>query len=724
MDHDRPSEALLELARRYGVSTDYWDWQGRHVPVSTDTICHVLAALGVDVDADDDDAIRAAIQHADERHWRRTLPASVVVREGRVEWLPVHVPHGQPVELEIIFEDGTRRPAGQVDHWVDPRWVGGRQIGEATFELPADLPLGWHRLRAHGGGIRESDRTAEAALVVTPARLALESVADGRRLWGGAAQLYQVRSRRSWGIGDLGDLGTLTEWLGRDLGADFLLVNPLHAPQPVSPIEPSPYLPSTRRFSDPIYLVVEDIPEFAQLSGAARDRAEQAAEQARALNQLDTIDRDRVWALKRSVLAEVYALGLSAARSAAFEEYRRTAGRGLIDFATWCALQVEYPGPWQRWPEDLRRADSPQVAIFREEHFDEVGFYCWLQWQLDQQLAAAQRRAKAAGMALGIIKDLAVGVHPEGADSWSLADVLAQGATVGAPPDQFNQLGQNWHQPPWRPDRLAEAGYGPYRDLLRTVLKDSGGIRVDHVIGLFRLWWVPIGSTADAGAYVRYDYEALVGILALEAQRAGAFVIGEDLGVVEPMARDYLRERGILGTSILWFEWTGDGHPLPPEHYRELCLTAVTTHDLPPTAGYLNLEHVRIREELELLTRPVAEEREIEQAAVTGFVDLARDRGLLTSTPSHPGAPGSDSVRESDDRVVALHRLIALTPSRMLLAAVADLAGDRRAINQPGTMDEYPNWRLPLAGADGTLLLLEDLPAVPVARRIADALRD
>jgi 4-alpha-glucanotransferase len=313
-------------------------------------------------------------------------------------------------------------------------------------------------------------------------------------------------------------------------------------------------------------------------------------------------------------------------------------------------------------------------------------------------------------MSIGIVNDLAVGVHPEGADAWGLGDALARGVSVGAPPDQFNQLGQDWSQPPWRPDRLAALGYAPFRDMIRTVLRDAGGIRVDHIIGLFRLWWIPEGLAPGQGTYVRYDHEALIGILALEADRAGAVVIGEDLGVVEPMARDYLLERGVLGTSILWFEWDGE-RPLPPERYRELCLSSVTTHDLPPTAGYLTLEHVAIRERLGLLTRPVEEERAHEEHAIAAVRDALVARGLVT-----PGA-GVDAMLEG------LHRWLAQTPSRMIGYALADLVGDRRAVNQPGTDSEYPNWLVPLAGPDGRPLSLEQAMAAEEALAVTEAAR-
>ena len=692
METATSSEKLLELAHARGVATEYWDWTGQHRQVSTATISAVLAALGVD--ASTDEAVEVSLREQADLLWRRTLPPTVVSREGWAPWVHVHVPHGRAVWVEVEVEDGSFRTARQVDRWVRPRWIDGVEVGEATFELPGDLPLGWHRLRAHVEGSADD---ATATLVVTPGRLGLPPALREGRIWGLMSQVYQVRSRRSWGIGDLADLGDLSAWAGHRLGADFVLVNPLHAAEPMAPMEPSPYLPTTRRFVNPIYLRVEDLPEVAYLTPTERAHVQALAAAARKLTGHDTIDRDAVWQLKGAALRLIFERGLEGRRAIDFERYCEREGEGLLTFATWSALAEAHGLPWTSWPEALQDPSSAEVAEFARAHSSEVDYHRWLQWLLDAQLGAVQRDVKAAGMSLGVVHDLAVGVHPQGADAWGLAGALAQGITVGAPPDQFNQLGQNWDQPPWHPDRLAELGYAPYRDMLRTVLKDSGGVRVDHIIGLFRLWWVPEGHSADQGTYVRYDHEALVGILALEAHRAGAVVIGEDLGVVEPWVRDYMQERGILGTSILWFEKTDEGGVRPPEDYRELCLSTITTHDLPPTAGFLDLEHVAVRDRLGLLTRPVAQERAAEEQSIAAVRAALADRGLLA-----PGAPVVQVVR-------ALHRFLARTPSRMLGVAVSDLVGDRRSVNQPGTQDEYPNWRVPLSGPDGQPVLLEDV---------------
>ncbi len=701
-----PSPPLVERARLHAVATEYWDWLGEHVLVPADTIRAVLAALGVD--ASSDAAAQAALEQAAERPWRRTLPPVVVTRSGWTPWVPVHLPHGEAASVWVELEHGGRRELAQRDHWVEPRVVDGQRVGEATFEVPGDLPLGWHRLVARTG-----DRTSSCPLVVTPAALTLPQRLDGAgRSWGFMAQLYSMRSARSWGVGDLDDLAELAVWSGHDLGADFVLVNPLHAAEPVGQMEPSPYLPATRRFVNPLYIRVEGVPEVGAMPATERQLVEWQAEQARAANVVDTIDRDATWTAKRSALQLVFAQPRTVGREREYEAFCVEQGQGLVDFATWCALAEEHGLPWDGWPEELHDPTSEAVADERERLADRVEFYRWLQWVADEQLETAQRRARGAGMSLGVVHDLAVGVHPQGADAWALGAALARGVSVGAPPDPFTQHGQDWSQPPWRPDQLAELGYAPYRDMLRGVLRHAGGVRVDHVLGLFRLWWVPQGKPPVDGTYVRYDHEALVGILLLEAHRAGAVVIGEDLGVVEPWVRSYLRERGIFGTSILWFEKDADGQPLPPEQWRELCLATVQTHDLPPTAGYLAGTHVELRERLGLLTRPGEEERaadERERAAVlSGLVE----RGLLRA-----GAGESETVE-------ALYRYLTWTPARLVGVALADAVGDRRVINQPGTDEEYPNWRVPLADADGRLVLLDDLPRSRRLRALARAVRN
>lgn len=695
-----PSHALAELARAFGVATEYWDWQGNHVIVSAATISAVLEALGLE--SSDDAGIARSLAVVADRSWRRALPPIVVCREGGTPWVPLHLPDGQTPQVWMILEDGSRREVRQVDHYVEPRVIDDLRTGEATFEIPGDLPLGWHTVNARIGL-----DTFSTPLVVAPAALALPAPLQQRRAWGLMSQIYSVRSRQSWGLGDLADLGDMMAWAATDLRADFVLVNPLHAAEPVAPMEPSPYLPTSRRFVNPIYIRIEDIPEMGYMSSAERQLLEWHADDARTWNEQDTIDRDLVWSAKVAALRTVFHQPRPSRRERSFTAFCEREGQGLLDFATWCALAEKHGLPWGQWPAELQDPRGEAVEALRDQIAEDVEFYRWLQWVVDEQLGSVQRQAKEAGMSLGVIHDLAVGVHPEGADAWGLADALARRVTVGAPPDQYNQLGQDWSQPPWRPDRLEELGYAPYRDMLRAALRHAGGIRIDHVIGLFRLWWVPNGQNPHEGTYVRYDHEALISILVLEAHRAGALVIGEDLGVVEPWVRDYLRERGILGTSILWFENDSEGKPLPAEAYRELCLATVTTHDLPPTAGFLAAEHIALRDELGLLTRPVEQELELADEARRKVLDMLVERGLLP-----PDARENEVIE-------ALHRFLSWTPAKLLGVAVPDLTGDHRAMNQPGTDEEYPNWRLPLAGPDGKPVLLEDLMTSRWARRLA-----
>ncbi|WP_283633531.1 4-alpha-glucanotransferase [Mycolicibacterium poriferae] len=720
----QPPSSLIDLAQRYGVAADYEDWTGRRVSAGTTTLIAVLEALGVPAATEEDRA--AALADHDRQYWTRSLPPSIVGRHGVTTPFWVHVTHGDPVRLWMRLEDGSVRTGlRQLENNRPPFDLDGRSVGEATFELPADVPIGYHHLHMQVGPTDIS-----TPVIVAPAKLDVPTRLGGGRVWGLAAQLYSVRSENSWGVGDLTDLTDLAVWSAARHGAGFVLVNPMHAAAPTAPMEPSPYLPTSRRFVNPIYVRVEAIPEYALLRHRGRIRKARQQVQSRAA-RAEQIDRDSAWKAKRAALESVYLVEFSAGREIAYAAFRAREGRSLDDFATWCALAEHHGADWHEWPAELQHPRSEAVARFAVEHEAEVDFHRWLQFVVDEQFGAAQRSAVQAGMALGIMADLAVGVDPDGADAWALQDVLALGVTAGAPPDEFNQLGQDWSQPPWRPDRLAEAAYEPFRALVAAVLRHAGGVRIDHIIGLFRLWWIPKGAPPTEGTYVRYDHEAMIGIVALEAHRAGAVVVGEDLGTVEPWVRDYLRDRGLFGTSILWFEQDDEGRPLPAEQWREYCLSAVTTHDLPPTAGYLAGVHVRLRAELDLLTRPAEEELASDRAAQQAWMAELRRVGLLDddrdkNDGDRDGGDGFDDGGGADvDAVVlALHRYLGRTPSRLLALSLADAVGEVRTQNQPGTTDEYPNWRVPLGGPDGRQVLLEDVFTDARAAALCEAMRN
>lgn len=704
-----PSDRLLRLADLHGVSTEYWDFHGNLASPSRQTLEAVLAALGVPASTEEE--IAAALKEVEIEPWRHALPPCTVTRSGKSETVRVHVPDGADVSVRIVLEDGGERWLKQTDDWTPAREVDGVLTGRASFELPTDLPLGWHSLvaeiRARG---TEPARTVTAPLAVTPDRLEIPQ-ALGEGGWGVMAQLYSVRSRGSWGIGDTDDLTELAGFLG-DEGADFLLINPLHAAEPAGPMTPSPYLPVTRRFVNPVYIRPENILEVSRLSGPRRSLVQWALEEVREHNlQTTPIDRDEVWKAKREALEVIFAAGRSRARQRDFERFRAEQGEGLERFALWCALTEKY-GDLATWPQNLLDPASAHVANEARSLADRIEFYAWMQWVVDEQLERAQSQALASGMALGIMDDLAVGVHPRGADVWSMPDAFAPGMQVGAPPDMYNQLGQNWSQPPWSPVYLAEHAFQPLRDMARTVLRHAGALRVDHIIGLFRLWWIPEGMGADQGAYVRYDHEAMVGVLLLEAYRAGAVVIGEDLGTVEPWAREYLASRGVLGTSVLWFEKQGDGWPLQPQAYRRLALSTVNTHDLPPTAGYLADEHVELRERLGLLTEPVEQVRAEARVERDRMTARLREHALLGEEPTE---------REV---VEGLYRYVVRTPSALIGVSLVDGVGERRTQNQPGTDREYPNWCVPLADGSGEVVLVEDLPSSVRLGSLLAAVRD
>ncbi|MEV6317021.1 4-alpha-glucanotransferase [Streptomyces sp. NPDC051776] len=831
------------LAALHGVATFYEPAPGHRIDVPDDTVVAVLAALGVD--ASTPRAVRAALdEHA---HWEanRLLPQTVVLRRptapaptaphpgaphpgaptaristpqppGRAR-RPRHSQRARPVPalpegtlLHVDTESGESLP------WDGSAFFRGnralRACGSAalasasaatgTTASAGQLPLGTHTLRA----LAPDGRSARATLIVAPERMP----APPGRSYGFLVQLYSLLSARSWGMGDLGDLAELAAWSGRSLGAGFLQLNPLHVAVPgggENATDPSPYRPSSRRFPDPVHLRVEEVPEYGYLDGAARRRADELRARAGelrdgVLRKDALIDRDAVWRLKREALELVHAVPMSPGRRAAYCDFLAEQGRALEDHATWCALAGIHGPDWHAWPGGLRDPRSARTARARGELLDSVDFHCWLAWLTDGQLAAAQRAARDAGMAIGLVHDLAVGVHPGGSDAWAQQGSFAAGMSVGAPPDAFNSRGQDWGLPPWRPDALAAAGYAPPRELLRGVLRHAGALRIDHVMGLFRLWWVPEGREPTEGTYVRYDAEAMLGVLALEANRAGAVVIGEDLGTVERGVRETLAGRGVLGTSVLWFERDYDAQeadareadaqeadareadtqeaegldaegasgeapeaavasrtaapgehresvggaaatgapaagsagaaeaaeaaegppggadrgeaerarrarPLEPAAWRSGCLATATTHDLPSTAARLTGEHVELRERLGLLTRPLAQEQSEDSVEVAEWLGLLGRLGLLP-----------EGAEDEEGAIKAVYRFLAATPAQMVGVWLPDAVGDRRPQNLPGTWDQYPNWKLPIADADGRPVTLEQLAASPRLREL------
>ncbi len=648
---------LRQLAAAHGVATSYRNERREPVEVDADVVIRVLGLL--DVDATTETSRRAELAKLADRDRAGRLPPTIAVR---VDGEAKHVSGAQL----LVGEDGSRI--------------------EVRDDLPGDLAPGWYRLRTRDG--------QDVTLVAAPAQ-----VPQTPNTWGWMLQLYALRSARSWGIGDFGDLREFIEWTVPEHGAGAVLLNPLHAPGPTHPVQPSPYTPSSRRFSNPLALRIEDLDAYHRADPDTRAEVDALRVSA----TTDRIDHDLVWAAKRSALE---ALWRSVGRPSPLDGSPDT--DALADWATYCALAERHGGRWSRWPAPLRDVTGAAVAQARRELASRVHFHAWVQRQCADQLAAVRAAGRDAGMALGVLHDLPVGVDADGADAWALADVLAGGVSVGAPPDNFTPRGQDWGLPPWRPDRLAAMGYSALRDMLRAILSHADGLRIDHVAGLWRLWWIPPGDTPDRGTYVHYDADVMLAVLALEAHRAGAVVVGEDLGTVEPEVTEALAANGMLGSAVSWFtrdESAPDQPLLPSKAWPERAAASLSTHDLPTAAGFLRGEHVRARADLGLLDDVPAEEANADKERAE-WLTLLRSEGLLDD-------------REPDEAaiIVAMHRFLASTPSRLKLISPYDLVGETRQPNLPGTIDEYPNWRLPLPET------LEQLQADPRVAEITAAFR-
>ena len=515
--------------------------------------------------------------------------------------------------------------------------------------LPADIPTGYHTFR--------SDDGAQTPLIVSPGRVPL----PGGHMWGFAAQVYATRSGRSWGIGDFSDLRELNRWAG-ELGAGFTLVNPLHAATPARPQQPSPYYPGSRCFLHPIYIAVEEAPGAAGASGL-----HEAAAAGQALNSQRRIDRDRVWDLKLPVLQAAFE---RTADDRGFQAYMRERGRSLQRFATYCAVAERHGGAWRDWP----------AGAEEEADAERIRFHAWLQWVAEQQAEEADRE-------LGLVIDLAVGVDPNGPDSWIWRDSFAEGMRVGAPSDEFNTQGQDWGLPPFDPWRLRANGYEPWIEVLRSNMGHGAGLRVDHVMGLFRLYWIPPEAGPAAGTYVYYPHHDMLNILALEAERAGVYVVGEDLGTVEDEVRRDLAERRVLSYRVWWFE------DAPPAQWPEAAMGAVTTHDLPTVAGVMSGSDLQAQRNIG------TEPNEESSAALERKV---RER-----------APGEDPA----EVVAGVYGDLARAPCYLLTATLDDVLAVEERPNMPGTTDEWPNWCLSLPEP------LEDLEKGALAARVASLLR-
>ena len=583
------------------------------------------------------------------------LPAST--RSAFLKAMNVHETAKPPIEnLVQVLRPGQSFPLTAP---AELTMESGAKL-QITNRVPADLPLGYHALRF-------SDEGPPTRLIVSPQHCFLPQTT---RIWGWSVQLYALRSKHSWGIGDLADLRKFARWSRRKVNADFLLLNPLGAPIPVLPQEPSPYYPSSRIYRNPLYLAVEEVPG-ALLSTRTLERLAAAG---RFLNGKRLIDRDEVFRLKMAALQKLWKQFRG---DPAFDRYRLGQGGALRRFAIFCALAQVQGGDWRQWPRQFRTPGAPAVKRFSGQHNDRIAFHEWLQWLLEEQFARA-------GAVSSLFQDVPVGVNPGGADAWAWQKLLAMDMSIGAPPDEFNSEGQNWGLPPFVPHKLRAAGYEPFRKTIQAALRHAGGLRIDHVMGLFRLFWIPQGAASGDGAYVRYRADELLAILAIESQRAKAIVVGEDLGTVEEGVREELRKHQVLSYRVLWFE------PKPDRKSSRQALTTVTTHDLPTIAGLWSGSDVAAQIKLGL--RPNRE----------------RTERIINSLQARMRTPPDAPLRKV---ILEIHRLLAQSGSMLLAATLEDALGLEERPNLPGTSNPKSNWSLalpkPLESIQRTSLLLK-----------------
>jgi len=699
---------LLALARLHGIDSGYHDIWGTWHPLTQDTALALLRAMGVH--ASDEQSLRSALAHARAQDWSTGLAPVSVAREGQDIRLALCLPQACDAEIahwRLQLEDAGERD-GQVQVRDLPQ-LGEHDAGQGLLRrreltLPHGLPWGYHRLHVQVGAMQ-----AHATLIVAPRSCQPVAMSErGARPWGIALQLYALRSQHNWGIGDFRDLVQAIDVLAA-LGADMLGLNPLHALFLACPAQASPYSPSSRRFLNPIYLHVEAMQDFAECDavreevGSAQFQRELAALRASAL-----VDYEQVVPLKLRVLRRLYAhfrdrhLSIDSPRARHFEAYRRAHGEALHRHAVFEAIHAQHAGtPRAAWPAELLAPDSQAVRDFAREHADDIGFAQYLQWQSALQLATAAQRAATQGMRTGLYLDLAVGSDGHGADVWAESELRAADVSVGAPPDDFALQGQVWGLPPWTPRALRESAYEPFAACLRANMRAAGALRIDHVLGLMRLFWIPAGGNAAHGAYVHYPVHDLLAITALESRRARCVVVGEDLGTVPDDIRAALADNGVLSYRVLYFEkdWHGDHSFRQPEQYPEQALVTVSTHDLATLAGFWVGRDLDLRDTLGLFpdAHTAHDQREARQHDRWRLLDALGQQGLRPPNVGEPGAQPPD-----EELVRAVHRFLARSPAAILSVQMEDVLGELEQVNVPGTVNERPNWRrkLPLALED------------------------
>jgi 4-alpha-glucanotransferase len=706
--------AIEQLARLVGIEAHYTDTFGHSHEVSDETLLALIGTFGLPPDP--------AVAGREVAEPQRRAPLGL----GSVHLVYAEAAHP---ELALRLPDGCREI-----FWAYRLESGEERSGRlaaapvgarSAMPLPAGLPPGYHQLDLEAGSV-----TARLTLIVAPAHCHLPAeLGPGARNWGLTCQLYGLRSTSNWAMGDFTDLARLACAAG-SYAAVTLGINPLHALFAAEPLHFSPYAPSSRIWLDYLYIDVTAVPGFAEDETVrALIEGERFAVTLAAARSAGLIDYSAVAACKRPVLEalfrrfQTHELGAEGAAKSrlgwAFRDFQRDGGQSLFDFAVFEALHEHYCRDgtgfsWRNWPASVRNPRSPEVAEFAAAHHDRVEFFQYLQWEADRQLAAAAVTGRKAGLSLGLYRDLAVGVDPNGAEAWADQKLIAPGASIGAPPDAFNRAGQNWGLAPVNPLILQRQGYTPFIASLRANMRHAGILRIDHVMALRRLYWIPSGMEASAGAYVSYPFDDLLRLVALESHRQGCAVIGEDLGTVPVGFRQTMRSAAVLSYRVLVFERGDDGGFVAPAGYPPLAAASAATHDIATLKGFWLGSDIASRRCLDLY--PNAD------AAAADERERSRDRRLLLDALVSEGLLAPERVgqflSESGDPAYstelgdAILTYLARSRARLMLIQLEDVVAEGEQANLPGTIDAHPNWRRRMSRSLEELVSGADLPQI------------
>ncbi len=697
----KQQNALKQVAEMARIADRYVSAWGDEAKVEDATIRRLLASLGYDTSSDD-----ALLKSAKKKHRKDVLDPVLVISEGK----PVHVVlnlGSSARESEFSWRLATEQ--GEVlEGYLQSQIVSDQREhgGPLVFALPHDLPWGYHELQV----LRKRRKSPYVmSLIITPNQCFKQpAMLHSKKMWGPSIQLYTLRTQHNWGIGDFGDLKQLVADIA-SRGGDFVGLNPIHSLFPANPEGASPYSPSSRRWLNILYIDVSSVPEFA-LSGKAQQKVGSAEFQQRLQKAREAhwVNYSEVAQLKMSVLPLLFSefktrhLDKNTDRASAFLAFVEEGGDSLLHQATFDALHATLHAKdsqiwgWPVFPEEYRRFEYPAVQKFIQQHQDLVHLYMYLQWVADSQINEAQSLAIEKGMAVGLYRDLAVGVADSGSETWADEGNLVLDASIGAPPDILGPLGQNWGLPPLNPQTLKATGYDAYIKLLRANMKHCGSLRIDHVLGLLRLWWIPKGENATKGAYLYYPVEDLLAILALESHRHQCSVIGEDLGTVPDEIVALLRDAGVHSYKVFFFETSKqDGGFISPAHYAEQSMAALCTHDMPTLRGFWHCDDLKMGADLGLYP----DEEQLQGL----FADrLKSKQGILDSVAWHgllPQGVGRDAqyVPMDTHLAQALQVHVALGSSALLSVQLEDWLEMDKPVNIPGTVDEYPNWRRKLS---------------------------